>query len=104
MRRPRSTPGDRAIRAGRARCRRRFRRQPEFVPPPRQRLPLRVRVTIHVVDEGYDTGSILAQRKIPVRADDNAESLAKRVLSVEHEIYVETIGKIVMGKISLMQS
>ncbi len=61
-------------------------------------------VTIHVVDEGYDTGSILAQRKIPVRIDDNAESLAKRVLSVEHEIYVETIGKIVMGKISLMQS
>lgn len=43
--------------------------------------------TVHFVDEEYDTGSILVQWPVPVRADDTPESLAARVLRVEHLIY-----------------
>ncbi|XP_057765002.1 phosphoribosylglycinamide formyltransferase, chloroplastic [Salvia miltiorrhiza] len=45
--------------------------------------------TIHYVDEQYDTGSILAQRAVPVLAKDTAEELAARVLHEEHKLYVE---------------
>lgn len=44
-------------------------------------------VTVHYVDEEYDTGTILAQWPIPVRADDTPEDLAARVLRVEHVLY-----------------
>ncbi len=43
--------------------------------------------TIHFVDEEYDTGSILAQWPVPVLAGDTPDSLAARVLSVEHILY-----------------
>jgi len=43
--------------------------------------------TIHYVDEEYDTGSILAQWPVPVLADDTPDSLAARVLKVEHILY-----------------
>lgn len=58
-------------------------------------------VTIHVVTGEYDKGAILAQRKVPVEEGDSAESLAKRVLAVEHTLYVETIANIVSGNIEL---
>ncbi|XP_050215476.1 phosphoribosylglycinamide formyltransferase, chloroplastic [Mercurialis annua] len=45
--------------------------------------------TIHFVDEHYDTGRILAQRVVPVLANDTAEELAARVLKEEHRLYVE---------------
>ncbi|OVA20039.1 Formyl transferase [Macleaya cordata] len=45
--------------------------------------------TIHFVDEHYDTGRILAQRVVPVLANDTAEELAARVLHEEHRLYVE---------------
>ncbi|KAL0353272.1 UNVERIFIED_CONTAM: Phosphoribosylglycinamide formyltransferase, chloroplastic [Sesamum angustifolium] len=45
--------------------------------------------TIHYVDEHYDTGRILAQRVVPVLANDTAEELAARVLHEEHKLYVE---------------
>lgn len=43
--------------------------------------------TIHFVDEEYDTGSILAQWPVPILTGDTAESLAARVLVVEHILY-----------------
>ncbi|KAF8394065.1 hypothetical protein HHK36_020268 [Tetracentron sinense] len=45
--------------------------------------------TVHFVDEHYDTGRILAQRVVPVLANDTAEELAARVLHEEHRLYVE---------------
>ncbi|XP_076886703.1 phosphoribosylglycinamide formyltransferase, chloroplastic-like [Bidens hawaiensis] len=45
--------------------------------------------TIHFVDEHYDTGRILAQRIVPVLANDTAEELAGRVLRQEHKMYSE---------------
>jgi len=43
--------------------------------------------TIHFVDEDYDTGSILAQWPVPVLAEDTPDTLAARVLAVEHLLY-----------------
>lgn len=47
--------------------------------------------TVHIVDEKYDHGRILAQKKVPVLPDDTPETLQKRVLAVEHELLPETI-------------
>lgn len=42
--------------------------------------------TVHIVDENYDEGPILLQERVPVEPEDTPESLAKRVLKVEHVI------------------
>ena len=42
--------------------------------------------TVHLVDEEYDRGEILAQGRVPVLPDDTAQSLAARVLTVEHRL------------------
>ena len=47
--------------------------------------------TVHFVDAGCDTGEIILQREVPVLPNDTAETLAKRVLETEHEIYTEAI-------------
>ena len=43
--------------------------------------------TVHFVDEGADTGAIIMQEAVNVEQDDDAKSLAKRVLEVEHRMY-----------------
>jgi phosphoribosylglycinamide formyltransferase-1 len=43
--------------------------------------------TVHLVDEEYDRGTILAQWPVPVLPDDSPEALAARVLEVEHRLY-----------------
>ncbi len=42
--------------------------------------------TVHLVDREYDRGPIVAQWPVPVAADDTPESLATRVLAVEHQL------------------
>lgn len=42
--------------------------------------------TIHMVDEVYDRGAVLAQSRVPVLRGDTAERLAARVLEVEHRL------------------
>lgn len=49
--------------------------------------------TVHYVDEGVDTGEIILQRKVPVLPEDTPETLAARVLEVEHEILAEGLVK-----------
>ncbi|MBN2259435.1 MAG: phosphoribosylglycinamide formyltransferase [Clostridiales bacterium] len=51
-------------------------------------------VTIHFVDEGIDTGEIIAQKKIVIDENDSAEKLSIKVLKIEHEILVETVKKL----------
>ncbi len=58
-------------------------------------------VSIHIVDENYDTGPIIAQRQVPVLPGDTADSLAERVLKHEHVLYAETLQKIADGRITL---
>ena len=48
-------------------------------------------VTVHLVDEQYDHGPIVLQRCVPVHENDTPESLAARVLEVEHTIYAEAL-------------
>jgi len=43
--------------------------------------------TVHLVDEEYDRGPIVLQKSVPVERGDTPESLAARVLHVEHEIF-----------------
>ncbi|MCH8819895.1 MAG: phosphoribosylglycinamide formyltransferase [Acidobacteria bacterium] len=57
--------------------------------------------TVHLVDEEYDRGPIVAQRKVPVLVDDTPDSLARRVLEQEHAIYPETLQMIASGEIDL---
>jgi len=47
--------------------------------------------TVHLVDEEYDRGRVLAQRRVPVHAGDTPEALAARVLEVEHVLYPEAV-------------
>jgi len=58
-------------------------------------------VTIHVVDDKYDHGPILAQCTVPVIHGETADSLAERVLVTEHKFYVDTLKKILSGEITL---
>tara|TARA_B100000029_G_scaffold92278_1_gene82228 strand:- start:105 stop:695 length:591 start_codon:yes stop_codon:yes gene_type:complete len=56
--------------------------------------------TVHLVNKHYDKGKILAQKSVIVE-DDTPETLAKKVLKIEHLLYVETVKKIIEGKITL---
>jgi phosphoribosylglycinamide formyltransferase-1 len=47
--------------------------------------------TVHLVDAGTDTGSILLQRKVPVLSSDTPESLAERIHKEEHIAIVEAL-------------
>lgn len=47
--------------------------------------------TLHFVDEGMDTGKIIAQRAVPVLETDNEESLSARILEEEHKLYTEAV-------------
>ncbi|MFL5489336.1 MAG: phosphoribosylglycinamide formyltransferase [Gemmatimonadaceae bacterium] len=48
-------------------------------------------VTVHMVDSEYDRGPIIAQWRIPVDKSDTAETLAARILSVEHVVYPRVV-------------
>ena len=47
--------------------------------------------TTHFVDENVDTGAIILQDVVPVLINDDFETVAKRVLEIEHEILVKTV-------------
>lgn len=50
--------------------------------------------TVHLVDDQYDHGPIIAQTRVPVRSDDTAEALAGRVGEAERELYPAVIQRI----------
>lgn len=58
-------------------------------------------VTVHLVDEIYDHGAIVMQKCVPVLDDDTPESLAERVLKVEHETYSQAIQLFAEDKIEI---
>jgi phosphoribosylglycinamide formyltransferase-1 len=58
-------------------------------------------ISVHVVDGEYDTGAVLAQRKVAVEPGDDAGSLAARVQSVERPFLIEVLGRIASGAIRL---
>jgi phosphoribosylglycinamide formyltransferase 1 len=56
--------------------------------------------TVHHVTEGMDEGAIIAQAAVPVLAGDTAETLAQRVLAVEHRIYPAVLRMIASGEMA----
>jgi len=57
--------------------------------------------TVHFVDEGADTGAIIMQETVNVKQDDDAKTLSKRVLEVEHRILKESIRLFCENKLSI---
>ena len=57
--------------------------------------------TVHFVDEGADTGPIIMQEAIIVKEDDDAISLSKRVLEIEHKILKKSISLFCESKLSI---
>lgn len=49
--------------------------------------------TLFLVDEGVDTGPVVAQVPVPVRDDDDVASLHARIKSAEHDLLVDTVGR-----------
>ncbi|MFN8179479.1 MAG: phosphoribosylglycinamide formyltransferase [bacterium] len=55
--------------------------------------------TVHLVDEGVDTGPIVMQAAVPVRENDTEETLSARILEREHEIYPAALRALAEGRI-----
>jgi phosphoribosylglycinamide formyltransferase 1 len=50
--------------------------------------------TVHLVDEGVDSGSILRQERVPVLADDTPETLHERIKRVEHRLLPQVVSEL----------
>jgi phosphoribosylglycinamide formyltransferase-1 len=51
--------------------------------------------TVHWVDEGTDTGPVIAAERVPVHEDDTVETLRARVQAVEHQLLPKTVGELI---------
>jgi len=55
--------------------------------------------TVHLIDEGMDTGPIIMQKVVPVYDDDDEDSLTARILEQEHQIYWQSLQLMAEGKL-----
>jgi phosphoribosylglycinamide formyltransferase-1 len=55
--------------------------------------------TVHLVDDGLDSGPIVAQEAVPVLDTDTPETLARRILAAEHRIYPNAIRLLLEGRL-----
>jgi phosphoribosylglycinamide formyltransferase 1 len=70
----------------------------------RQALDYGVKVsgcTVHLIDQGVDTGPILAQQAVPVLDDDTPETLHARIQQAEHALYPAAIAALAAGKYTI---
>lgn len=58
-------------------------------------------VTVHFVDQGIDTGPIIAQETVPILQGDTAETLHKRVQEAEHRVYPIAIAALARGEVQV---
>jgi phosphoribosylglycinamide formyltransferase-1 len=58
--------------------------------------------TVHLIDEGVDTGPIVLQAAVPVRENDTEASLAARILVEEHRLYPEAIRLYAEGRLEVV--
>ncbi len=61
-------------------------------------------VTIHFVDETYDTGKIIAQRCVDIKDVKSPDEIAERVLRAEHELLPFIINKFAEGKVNIIEN
>ena len=57
--------------------------------------------TVHMVDEGLDSGPIVVQRAVPVEDGDTAESLGGRILTQEHQAYPQALSQLLTSNWSV---
>jgi formyltetrahydrofolate-dependent phosphoribosylglycinamide formyltransferase len=57
--------------------------------------------TVHVVDNEYDHGPVVAQRRVDVHPEDSVDDIAERVLGAEHSLLVDVIADICNGQRTL---
>ncbi len=55
-------------------------------------------VTVHLVDEGMDTGPIVAQQAVVIEPGDTEAELTARIQAVEHDLYPQVVRRLVSGK------
>ncbi|QJX46366.1 phosphoribosylglycinamide formyltransferase [Hymenobacter taeanensis] len=58
------------------------------------------KITVHLVDEGLDTGPILAQHPVDLRGADTLGEVEHRGLAVEHFLYADTLARLIRGELS----
>jgi len=54
--------------------------------------------SVHLVNENYDDGRVILQKRCPVLPDDTPETLAARVLKLEHRAYPEALTKVIFDR------
>jgi phosphoribosylglycinamide formyltransferase-1 len=57
--------------------------------------------TVHFVDEGIDAGPIILQKAVEVKDDDTVDTLAARVLEVEHELLPRAVKLFLEGRLAV---
>jgi phosphoribosylglycinamide formyltransferase 1 len=57
--------------------------------------------TVHFVDYGTDTGPIILQKAVEVADNDTPQTLQKKILKYEHELYVESVRLYCLGKLTV---
>jgi phosphoribosylglycinamide formyltransferase-1 len=60
--------------------------------------------TVHLVDQGLDSGPILAQAKVSVLEGDTEDSLAQRVHVAEHQLFVDTLHRLSIGELTVARA
>jgi phosphoribosylglycinamide formyltransferase-1 len=55
--------------------------------------------TVHWVEEGVDSGPIVAQRAVPILEGDSEDSLAERMHRAEHELFVQALADLATGRV-----
>jgi phosphoribosylglycinamide formyltransferase-1 len=58
-------------------------------------------VTVHFVDEGVDTGPVIAQRAVEVPGEPTAAQVREALRPIEHELLCDTVQRIARGEVSL---
>jgi len=58
-------------------------------------------VTVHIIDEGVDTGPVLRQRSVQIRDGETEDELHERIKQIERPLLVETVRDIANGALSL---
>ncbi|MBF9219735.1 phosphoribosylglycinamide formyltransferase [Hymenobacter ruricola] len=62
------------------------------------------KITVHLVDEGLDTGPILAQQTVDLCGVDTLAEVERRGLAVEHELYAQTLAELIKSQQNVMSS
>lgn len=58
-------------------------------------------ITVHFVNEGMDTGPVIAQVRVPVHPDDTLDELKERGLAVEHQLLPRMVDRVACGLVRL---